>query len=135
MTVKWFGNEIKERVKQAAMRGVVRATTEVKADAINSMRNSPPTGREYTRRGVTHIASSPGNPPRPDTGTLIGRTRMEFVYDQLLGRVIFSTNYAAALEYGTERMEPRPYARPALARNKRKIESLVNQEIRAELAR
>lgn len=133
MTFKWRGREVIERVRQAANRGVLIATEAVKDEAISSMRSSPATGRTYQRRGVTHVASSPGNPPRPDTGTLINRTRTEYDRNAMTGKVVFATEYAAALEYGTEKMEPRPYARNSLSRKRKFVEDTIDREISAEL--
>lgn len=133
MTMKWNGAQTLAKVKKAANRGVLRGTEGVKEEALSLIANSPATGRTYQRRGVTHVASSPGNPPRNDTGTLSSRTRTEYEYERLLGRVVFSTNYAAALEYGTEKMEARPYARPSLSNRQGFIRKSINDEIAAAL--
>lgn len=75
-----------------------------------SMQESPATGRTYTRGTVTHTASSPGNPPRPDLGFLINSIRWERQGDDR--RIVAATEYAAHLEFGTNSMEPRPFFGP-----------------------
>lgn len=133
MPVKWYGNNVLSRVRQAAMRGVFSATETVGNDAVQSMRDSPATGREYQRRGVAHTASSPGNPPRIDTGALSQSKQTRYNTSALEGAVNFSTEYAAPLEFGTSRIEPRPYARPALEKNRKRIADTIGDEIAREL--
>ena len=134
MTVKWDGPAVIVAVRRGAMRGVVRGTESVRTEADSLMNETPRTGRSYTRRGVTHIASSPGNAPAPDTGRL--RQSLQTLYDTsaLVGTVNAATAYAAALEFGTSRIEPRPFMRPALASQVRNIESDIAAEIRRALA-
>lgn len=78
-----------------------------------SMEDSPATGRTYarTKSGKSHTASSAGNAPRPDIGTLINSLGWE---DRgVLQRVIIAaTLYAAYLEFGTNDMSPRPFFGP-----------------------
>lgn len=131
MTVEWNGPAVLAAVRQAAMVGVVRGTEGVKAEADSLMNETPRTGREYRRRGVTHIASSPGNPPAPDTGQL--RQSAETTYDagSLTGTLNYGAAHAAAQEYGTEKMAARPFARPALANR----EQAIRDDIRTEVER
>jgi HK97 gp10 family phage protein len=135
MPVRFNRRRIAERVKRATARGLVRATEDVRNEAITLIQNSPATGRTYQRRGVTHVASSPGNPPRTDTGTLINSIRTKFMYENLTGIVNAGARYAAPLEFGTQRIEPRPFMRPALANKRRDINKFVREEVRAELRR
>lgn len=88
-------------IRAAALRG----ETILKADLLSR----PGTGTLYGR----HRASAPGEPPAPDTGRLRGATQADEQVrrdgDDLVGRVVANTEYAAALEVGTERMAARPY--------------------------
>lgn len=115
------------------MAGVIEGTELVHTAAVRSIMSGPKTGKTYRRRGVTHQASAPGEAPASDTGTLVQRSRTEYDAPQLTGRVIFSTAYALALELGTERIEPRPFLRPALAANLPAIENAINRRIAAAL--
>ena len=135
MTVRIDIEAIIARVRTAAMRGVVRGTEAVRNDAVTSIQSGPKTGRVYRRRGVEHQASAPGEAPASDTGRLVGSIRTEYNMRTLSGRVIASTTYAAALEYGTPRMEPRPYMRPALAGRREDIDRFISEEVEAELRR
>lgn len=84
---------------------------EMVVDITEGMRNSSPTGITYTRRGVSHTSSETGNPPRPDTGDLMGSithrataTLEQTIHDQV--------EYGKWLELGTEFMEARPFMKP-----------------------
>jgi HK97 gp10 family phage protein len=115
------------------MTGVVRGVESVIEEADSLMRETPRTGREYRRGKVTHIASSPGNPPAIDTGRLRQGLRTEYNQADLSGTAIASTEYAASLEFGTEKMAPRPFMRPALANRREEIEADISDEIRSVL--
>lgn len=87
----------------------------------------PKSGRTYPRGAVRrgkgekrrvvayrfHRASAPGEAPAIDTGHLVNS-----FFTKKLGRLVriigVNAEYAAALEFGTERIAPRPYLRPAL---------------------
>lgn len=80
------------------------------------------TGRVYPRGGRTHRASAPGSPPALDTGNLRANTNADLAIRQegtdLVGSIVSNTDYAEALERGTERMAARPFMGP-LARDHR----------------
>lgn len=132
--VDWRGEQLLAKLRIAAMRGVVIATEAVRNEAISLVTNSPATGRVYRRRGgVTHQASAPGEPPASDTGTLAGRIDTDYDYVQLRGAVVARTNYSRHLEYGTQRMQPRPFMRPALSSKRAFIEKAIATQIRNTL--
>jgi hypothetical protein len=74
---------------------------------------APKHGREYRRGDKVHIAAAPGEAPAIDTGALSASGYAEQVQEGTW-EVGFTTEYAAAQEYGTPRIEPRPYLRPAV---------------------
>lgn len=123
----WDG--VPQKIRQAAVRGVLAGTESVRNEAVSLITNSPPTGRTYARNGVSHVASSPGNPPRSDTGTLLGQIRTEYEDGGLTGVVVSAAEYARALEFGTERMESRPYMRPALQNKTKEVQDTISSEI------
>jgi HK97 gp10 family phage protein len=81
--------------------------------------STPGQGRLYPRgRTVVHRASAPGQPPAVDTGRLrasITHTLPERDERGLRVRVGTDVEYARYLEFGTRRMAPRPFLRPAMA--------------------
>ncbi|MDO8614622.1 MAG: hypothetical protein Q7T33_02660 [Dehalococcoidia bacterium] len=134
MTSTWNNAAVVARVRQALMRGIVVATEGVRNEAVSLVLDTKKTGRIYRRRGVEHQASAPGEPPASDTGTLVSRIRTDYSrLGELVGVVRASTAYAAALEYGTPRMEPRPFMRPALANRRKQIIAGLEAEVRAVL--
>lgn len=127
-TVKgWEG--IDAKIRQAAARGVLAGAKAVHDEAVSLIENSPATGRTYVRNGVSHIASSPGNPPRSDVGNLVNQTSHEPTNDPLTAIVISRADYASHLEYGTSKMEPRPFLRPALQNKAKEVETIIGNEI------
>lgn len=135
MTVEWNGPEVTARVRQAVQRGLVRGGEDVRTEALRLILETAKTGRLYRRRSVTHQASAPGEAPASDTGTLVSRVVVD--YSRLGGLVVSvgaHTAYAAYLEFGTRRMAPRPFMRPALAAKAKGIEADVAREVRAAVA-
>lgn len=133
MSVEWFGDSIIEKVRQVAMRGVIDGTESVIEEGNSMIMDGQKTGRIYRRRGVEHQASAPGEAPASDTGRLVRSARSEYEPADLSGEAIWSTDYAEALEFGTSKMAPRPYARPALAAKKDEITKTINDEIAGAL--
>ena len=76
--------------------------------------------------GARFIRSEPGEIPSIQTGTLKRTITMEM--DPLLPKVFVGTNspYGLPLEIGTSKMEPRPFLRPSLLRNKRAIIRIIS---------
>ena len=132
MTVRPINTaSILARVRVAAAQAVVRGTESVRNEALRLILDTPKTGSMYRRRGVEHVASAPGEPPASDTGRLVQSIRTEYEDGGLAGTVVAGVRYAEYLEFGTARMEPRPFMRPALANRRRAIED----DIRASVAR
>lgn len=133
MTVEWFGDDIIGKVRQAAMRGVIDGTESVIEEGNSMIMDGQKTGRIYRRRGVEHQASAPGEAPASDTGRLVQSAHTEYEPADLSGEAIWSTEYAKPLEYGTQKIAPRPFARPALANKKDEITAGIEGEIAAVL--
>lgn len=83
-----------------------------------------------------HHPSLPGNPPAPDTGNLRNSIRYEIhvegkeVYG-IVGSTQKDPDYAVYTEYGTSKMAPRPWLRPAMLKN----ESWIRNSIAKAVAR
>lgn len=78
------------------------------------LQTSKATGRIYRRGKVVHQASAAGEPPATDTGLLVNSIQAELESPATIGKVEIGAAYAAALEFGTGRMEPRPFVIPAI---------------------
>lgn len=131
--LEWNDGPITEKVRQAIMRGVVKGTEEVRNEMVRLIQSGPKTGRVYTRRGVSHQASAPGEPPATDTGRLVNSITTEYDAAKLTGTVSANTEYAEFLEYGTQTMAERPFMRPALANKQEKIIEDMKKEVAAAL--
>lgn len=109
---------------------IVEATEGVRNEVLRLIRQ-PGTGRIYKRRGVTHQASAPGQPPATDTGFLASSVHTKYDMSALTGIVAIGARYAPFLEYGTSRMSPRPFARLALSNSRPRIQRLIQRAARA----
>lgn len=76
--------------------------------------------------GKNHVPSAPGEPPNADTRLL--DTSIETTGDPEAVKVTVTSNapYSAALEFGTSRMEERPFMRPATAKKRPEAVRLVH---------
>lgn len=133
MAVDWKSDAIVAKVRRGALRGVVVAIGLVEQRAVDLIMNPPKTGRKYRRRGVTHQASAPGEAPANDTSRLVNSRRIILDQAAIRATLNFSAKHARALEHGTQRIEPRPFARRALAETRRAANTAVFNEISAEL--
>lgn len=115
MSVKWNGPAFVARAQQAAMGGVTEWIGLVEDEAVRLIQDTAKHGRIYRRRGIEHQASAPGEPPASDTGNLVNNRRIDLIPARLAARLTFSAEYAAYLQFGTENVEPRPWADVALA--------------------
>lgn len=97
----------------------------VVSDIQNSMaRTARNTNVSYytNNKKKAHHPSLPGNPPAPDTGNLRNSIRYE-MHDEnrsvygIVGSTQKDPDYAVYTEYGTTKMAPRPWLRPAMEKN------------------
>lgn len=131
---RWHDARFIAQVRAGAMRGVTEGIGIVEARAISLILDTPKTGKVYRRRGVSHRASAPGEPPASDTGNLVNRRRIDLIPDRLAARLIFSALYAWYLQHGTSKMEPRPWADRALNETQQEVQDAILANIRAAIA-
>lgn len=115
MAIKWNDKAVKDRVRKAVMRGVIRTTEAVREEAISLILHTPKTGRFYRRRGTFHRASAPGEPFASNTGRAVNSIQTRYDFTDMSGEVVATDPKFPYLEFGTQKMEPRPSLRPALA--------------------
>lgn len=133
--VTWNPQVSTDAVRQAALRGVIKGANIVRDEILRLIQQSPHTGLIYTRRGITHQASAPGEPPASDTGNLVQNITIEIDAQNLKATITSNAEYADALEFGTAKMEPRPYMRVGLENKADEVRAAVEEEIRLELER
>lgn len=83
--------------------------------------NGVGSGKVYEHDSHTHRASSPGQPPKSDTGAL-----SKSVTSKKTGtgqsELRIKSDYAALLEYGSSTIRPRPFVAPAVNELKKKVD-------------
>ena len=131
--VSWNEAAVLNTIRQAVMRGVVGGTEKVRNEALRLIMQTAKTGRLYRTRGVVHRASAPGESPASDTGRLANSITTAYDATKLSGMVSANTVYAPYLEYGTMKMEPRPFMRPALANTQQQFVESVEKAVEAAL--
>jgi len=119
--------QIINELPQKADIALGKIAEEMVTDIKLSMQGSPQNGVVYTRRGRRHIASSAGNPPRPDMGALIGSIRKE-------NRGKLTYHVMDGVEYGfwLETVKDRPWMQPAAERIAAKMPAILVNELEIE---
>lgn len=94
-------------------------------------RRGPHTGRRYARGGRVHQASAPGQPPAPDTGTLLRSITIEL--GDMRATVGSRLPYSMFLEFGTRHMAARPMWLPEAVRSRKRLPRAIEAALRARL--
>jgi HK97 gp10 family phage protein len=112
--------------------GKALATSVVELDAYakEKIQGGSRSGRIYQRRGVSHRASAPGEFPKADRGGLAPTLFKAVGADKLRAWFGSKLNYAAFLEFGTSRMEARPWLRPTFKANEKSIRERIRAAVR-----
>jgi len=103
-----------QNVKAPALRALYDAAEVVRADAQQSIVAG-------SISGPGHVPSLPGQPPNADTHRLDLSIDIVINPSQLTASIVARAPYSAALEFGTSRIMPRPFLRPALQRNRNRL--------------
>ena len=130
VTIEEFIKELSQKQKQVETetgKALAKSCALIQSTAIKSMRDTitDPNKSYYTHnKNIPHHPSVEGNPPAVDTGTL--RRSITYRVDEnekagYVGSTIKNPPYGAYLEFGTSRMKPRPWLRPALEKSLPKI--------------
>lgn len=80
--------------------------------------------------GKGHTPSAPGEAPNQDTGVLSNNIETRQT-GPLTVEVSSNAPYSAPLEFGTSRMEPRPFMQRARDKMRPEVERLVQQAVSA----
>ena len=98
----------------------------IRAEAIKSIQTGAKSGVMYQKYNPRreHRASAPGQSPASDTGNLVSKITVK---QKSLNVVHVESNadYSAFLEYGTSKMEARPFMLPAFEKSKKPILNAV----------
>lgn len=133
--VKWEGEHIMRLVTEFNHKAMIQATTFFKGEVKKTL-SKMGTGKAYKRKSVTHIASIAGKPPAPDLGHLRASISKQTKKQKMiikgfvgsdLEKLAASTDVGTDLEYGfylevgTKNMKARPFLRPTLMAQRKKI--------------
>lgn len=136
--IKWHGKVVFDKATEANARALKKATLIVEGYAKKSMKTG--TGRTIngvwvagasyaSRGGKRHKAAKAGKPPAVDLGNLRSSIQSKVTVGSVTvkGEVGSDENYALFLEIGTRKMKARPYLRPAIVANRRKINRIFKE--------
>ena len=123
-----------EKIKQAdsdSVKFVTMACAEVERTAKTIMRDSP-TNPEVSYGKKGHHPSYAGNPPAPDTGSLMQSVTHSVDVKKgqaigYVGSIIQNPDYPRYLEFGTSRMKPRPWLSASLIKCQSFISNLKKE--------
>lgn len=118
-----------QRVKKTApqkLDGIAYAGAELTREtAVNSINTPASQGATYRRGNVTHTASLPGYTPNTDTGDLVRNITTEKVAGGYTTGSRSGAPHGFHLEYGTSKMEPRPWLTPAFKQGVQKVREFI----------
>lgn len=119
-----YVEKTKKAIQQSAI--MVHGTA---VQSITGGNKSGETYQLYNPRRI-HTASAPGEAPAADTGYLHSNIIFDIDADGLGASIESRADYSAALEFGTSKMQARPFLQPAVEENRPKIKRLMRQTIR-----
>tara|TARA_R100000734_G_C3238672_1_gene44106 strand:- start:114 stop:563 length:450 start_codon:yes stop_codon:yes gene_type:complete len=94
----------------------------IREEAVKSIQTGAKSGIVYEKYNPrrTHRASAPGEAPASDTGNLVSKIIVRQDGPDK-ANVESNAHYSAFLEYGTSKMEPRPFLFPAFEKSQKPI--------------
>ena len=123
VTTEWNGKELMIHAMRKIATNAERVGMMLDGEVVRSLSKGQPVKR-VGKRLVGLSPSKPGQPPRVLHGQLRNSIshRVEVRRGSVTIYVGANTKYARALEFGNPKggLSPRPYLRPAIARNKTK---------------
>ena len=106
----------------------------IRGEAIKSIQTGAKSGVMYQKYNPRreHRASAPGQAPASDTGNLVSKITVK---QKSLNVVHVESNadYSSFLEYGTSKMEARPFMFPAFEKSKKPIINAVLNRVKQKI--
>jgi HK97 gp10 family phage protein len=115
-----------DAVVRIASAVVLNGAEAIKAEAHNSITRNSAAGQSGGKH--QHVRSRPGEPPNNEFGTLVSHIEASQP-KPLVAEVRSEAPYAAHLEFGTSRMQARPYMRPARDAKLPEIKSKLTEKL------
>jgi len=116
-------------VKQTLLKSAIK----IENDSKKLISTGSRSGVVYYRGGVASRRSAPGEPPKTDTGRLVSsikKTKLNSGFEYLVGT---NVKYGRYLEFGTNKILPRPWLQPTFLKNKKEIIKNINREVKKAL--
>ena len=106
----------------------------IRTEAIKSIQTGAKSGVMYQMYNPRreHRASAPGQAPASDTGNLVSKIVVRQKGANVTN-VESNANYSAFLEYGTSKMDPRPFMLPAFEKSKKPIINAVFNRVKKKI--
>ena len=106
----------------------------IRGEAIKSIQTGSKSGVMYQMYNPRreHRASAPGQAPASDTGNLVSKIIVKQKTKNITN-VESNANYSAYLEYGTSKMEARPFMLPAFEKSKKPIINAVFKRVKNKI--
>ena len=115
-------------MRRGADRGVFRAAHIWRNEMIRLILDGPKSGRMYGR----HQASAPGEAFASDTGATVRSIRVDHEPGSMSATVRVG-GHGQKMEFGTSKIAPRPFARPAFNNKRAAMIATIGDEIRKEV--
>ena len=106
----------------------------IRGEAIKSIQTGAKSGVMYQKYNPRreHRASAPGQAPASDTGNLVSKIIVKQKSSDVV-HVESNADYSAFLEYGTSKMEARPFMFPAFEKSKKPIINAVLNRVKQKI--
>ncbi len=122
--------QLTERLEARILKALDEGAEILAQNVRARLREEGRSGAVYRAGGVERQASAPGEAPAPRSGKLSQSIAIEPGGDSSEVHVVADTEYAAALEFGTQQTEPRPFLQPALAETREDIKAKLRKAAR-----
>lgn len=123
--IRQYGAKAEAELSKAVNATALTINTDIK----KAIQSPPKTGTIYMRRGKKHQASAPGEAPATDTGLLV--SRIYYKQETPLTAIVYTeVEYGYHLEFGTRSIAPRPSWVPAVEKNTKLFNDLVDAALR-----
>jgi HK97 gp10 family phage protein len=128
--------ELPRRARGPFRKQMRAASALVRDEAKRLIKSGIRTGKRYPKpNGRTeYTASAPGEPPAKVEADLVNSIKIEVGRSGLSARVYTADPKGHLMEYGTVKIAPRPFLRPALAAMKGQVLKLLERGYRAGVA-
>jgi HK97 gp10 family phage protein len=115
-----FINKFESSINEA----VEKAASDLEKELKKSILTGEKSGELYNVGNKLHRSSAPGQAPASDSGALANSIKHKKIKNNEFD-VTISSNYAIFLEFGTSRIQPRPFIRPGIEKIRKRLGSAI----------